>query len=136
MKFEWDQSYEIGNELIDTEHHLFIDLIKNVAYSVEGDTDSEYIVKLLMEVEKYAEFHFLSEENIMESCAYPDIERHRQGHRLLLDRLTDKIRQYERGEVEALDVLEFLVDWFTVHTVKEDRRIAEHIERLNIAGPI
>ncbi|QSA96711.1 bacteriohemerythrin [Methylococcus sp. EFPC2] len=134
MRFDWDQKYEIGNELIDKEHQVFVELIRNVAYSIEDDAESDYIVRLLTEVEKYAEFHFLSEENIMISCRYPERERHRQLHLQLSRRLRDHIEAYQRGESEAVAVLEFLMDWFAQHTVREDLRLAEHIGRLNAHG--
>lgn len=135
MQFDWDPKYEIGNELIDKEHRSFIELIRNVAYSIEGDAGSDYIARLLVEVEKYAEFHFVSEENVMISCGYPELERHRQSHRSLIQRLRDHIERYVRGEIEAVTALEFLMDWFGTHTVREDQRIAEHINRLNAAAP-
>lgn len=129
MKLEWSDDLAIGNPLIDAEHHFFLDLIRNIAYSVESETHSDFIVRLLIELEKYAEFHFYSEENIMLSCGYPELERHKQIHRHLLIKLANKIELYQSGETEAMNVLDFLTEWFMMHTLHEDRKIADHIHQ-------
>lgn len=134
MNLEWRDELAIGNPLIDAEHRFFLDLIRNIEYSVEAEVHSDYIARLLVEVEKYAEFHFYSEENIMISCGYPDLERHQQIHRHLLAKLTDKIEHYQAGEAEAGDVLDFLATWFMMHTSHEDKKIADHIQRELEAG--
>jgi len=129
MQLEWNDDLAIGNHLIDAEHHFFLDLVKNIVYSVEAEAHSDYIVRLLVELEKYADFHFCSEENIMLSCGYPDLARHAEIHRHLLKKLQEKIDRYKAGELEASDVLEFLGSWFLMHTAHEDKKIAEHIRK-------
>jgi len=127
MKLEWSEDLAIGNALIDAEHHFFLDLIRNISYSVEGEAHSDFIMRLLTELEKYAEFHFYSEENVMISCGYPDLEHHQQHHRQLLSQLADQIELYRVGATEAADVLDFLIGWFVMHTTHEDKKIAEFI---------
>jgi hemerythrin len=131
MMIEWESRFEVGNDLIDQEHRTFIDLIKNVDYSVDEDMESEYIIRLLIEIEKFADFHFYSEENIMLSSGYPELKYHQELHRSLLSRLRQFIKDYESGAVEASSVIEFLMDWFKNHTAGEDRRIAQFINEKN-----
>jgi hemerythrin len=131
MMIEWESKFEVGNDLIDQEHRTFVDLIKNVDYSVDEDLDSEYIARLLIEIEKYADFHFYSEENIMLSSGYPDLKYHQELHRSLLSRLQQFIKDYQAGAVEASAVIGFLMDWFRNHTAGEDLRIAQFINEKN-----
>jgi hemerythrin len=131
MIIEWDSQFEVGNELIDQEHRIFVDLIKNVDYSVDEDPDVDYITRLLTEIEKYADFHFYSEENIMVSSGYPDLAHHQSLHRALIEKLKEHIAAYQAGTVDAGTIIEFLVDWFKSHTAGEDRKIARFINDKN-----
>ncbi len=111
-------------------------MIRNIAYSIEAEAHSDYVMRLLMELEKYAEFHFYSEENVMISCGYPDLARHQQEHRQLMVDLGSKIALYRTGGTDASNVLDFLVEWFLTHATGEDKKLAAYIQKeLESGGP-
>jgi hemerythrin len=80
-----------------------------------------------MEVLKYAEFHFLSEENLMEDVRYPHIAEHRQEHQQLLTRLSELIHLSLHGEHNLRDIASFLFSWFSTHTTQVDQRLTAYI---------
>lgn len=121
---EWDPSYEIGIARVDFEHRIFADLINDLARRVKERRDRLSITRTLREVMKYADFHFLSEENLMEECAYPGFREHKELHRELQRTLKEKAIALAAGQDNPDDLLNFLVVWFLQHTVHEDRRIA------------
>jgi hemerythrin len=86
-------------------------------------------VRLLSEIEKYAQYHFVSEENIMFLTKYPAMERQQQAHAALLDEYALRMRNYlnDKGTIE--DVIRFLEAWFARHTVEEDRKIGNHVNQ-------
>ncbi len=120
---QWRSCYEVGDKRIDTEHRIFLGLIAQLADDIGRGRERERIERTFAEIVKYGEFHFLSEENLMIESGYPEYSRHKAIH----DRLLADLRgiQAERRDGDAL--IEFVVDWFTKHTVSEDTRIANHL---------
>ena len=82
---------------------------------------------LISELNAYARFHFISEENIMIKSGYPQLEEHRQHHRDLIQELNTReaMLQLQKTDERAEDVVEFLKQWFIGHTIGEDRLFAD-----------
>lgn len=127
IDIHWDRRYEVGHPRIDHEHQVFVDLIRSVSREAQRGVPSERAARLLTEVKKYAEFHFVSEENIMLDTGYPDVERHRQEHSRLLFELDDRLQQVRLGAIGLEDVAEFMFEWFALHTTQEDKKIAQYL---------
>lgn len=120
----WKKSYSVGIDRIDMEHKIFLELIKNFQEETFEDDDEERVVSLILEIEKYAEFHFLSEENFMKKIGYPKLEQHKNLHFNLLE----KLNIVKHSKIATADFLVFAVDWFVHHTTNEDRLIAKFCE--------
>lgn len=126
INLEWDEKFSVGHERIDFEHRIFLGLIRELSLQVEKGTPAERIRRTLREVYKYADFHFLSEENIMADVDFPQFAEHQHHHQRLLAELRDASIRCGDGEY-ADEIVEFLFQWFALHTTQEDRRIAEHM---------
>ena len=123
MQLYWVPEFEIGNEYVDLQHRYFVELINRVGINFRETNDAAYKEKLISELRKYADFHFTSEENIAISCKIPGVNHHH--HQLHLDLLKD-LNQYaenlDNGLKTIEEFLEFITDWFLVHTQHEDRK--------------
>ena len=124
----WSKKYEIGHARIDFEHQIFVDLIVRIHDAAKSGEDKDYLQRLLYELRKYAEFHFISEENIMYAIHYPEYEAHKLLHHKLLERYSQKTIEIELEEQTIDDFLTFLKDWFINHTLKEDSKIAAYVQ--------
>ena len=124
---EWNDAYAIGNERIDFEHKIFIGLIAEFQLAIANSSPKDRLVRILNEILKYAEFHFVSEENLMLESGYPEVNQHRLLHMQLLSRFSVKIYEMELGMCQPDEVDRFLIDWFTHHTKQEDKRIVDHL---------
>ena len=136
-KIEWDAKFETGHQRIDFEHRIFLDLIRMFADEADRDeaSDPRRMNRQLMEITKYAEFHFVSEENIMVDVGYPDVEAHREFHSVLLAELRDMAFRLRAGRAKARDLVEFLYHWFAQHTSTKDKLIAEYVvHKVGVAG--
>ena len=129
MALKWDHRYEIGHDRIDAEHKIFLGLIADFQQASSQEHSRERLIRILNEVEKYADFHFVSEENIMIDVAYPEKEHHAMLHRDLLTRLKDQSNQFRIGHVDAEEVFEFLFQWFAIHTSNEDKKLVSYIQK-------
>ena len=122
MELYWVSEFEIGNEYVDLQHRYFLDLITRIGKNFRETNDDDYKRKLIIELHKYADFHFASEENIAISCGLPGVESHHQLHLQLLEELNQYAENLDNGLKTIDQFLEFITDWFLVHTQHEDRK--------------
>ena len=121
----WLPKYEIGITKIDFEHKIFLSLIQDFATKIDEKPDQQILKKRVLEIKKYAEFHFFSEENFMEEIGYPELEIHRNFHNDLLRELEMHINALGSENYKIKDFLDFVIEWFIAHTTQEDIRIAK-----------
>jgi hemerythrin-like metal-binding protein len=122
MKLYWVPEFEIGNEYVDLQHRYFLDLITRIGKNLRATNDDDYKRKLIIELHKYADFHFTSEENIAISCGLSGVKSHHQLHLQLLEELNHYAENLDSGLKTIDEFLEFITDWFLVHTQHEDRK--------------
>lgn len=122
----WNTSYEIGHELIDSQHKIFLMLLNKLSVTIFNGVTKEHMFRVLNELKKYAEFHFLSEENVMHECFYPGIENHKRIHSEILFELSALSLRISQGRAEASDVVIFLKSWLFDHILNEDTYIAQY----------
>ncbi|MES9811707.1 MAG: bacteriohemerythrin [Candidatus Thiodiazotropha sp.] len=128
INIDWDNKFEVGHERIDSEHRVFLNLIRTISAEVEENGNKERILRLLAELAKYAEFHFLSEENEMLRVDYPEYEEHHHEHERLLAKFTDMMTQFRTGTLPLDSITEFIFSWFALHTTQVDKRLGQYIQ--------
>lgn len=121
MSIEWYQSLEIGNENVDLQHKFFANLINRIEKNMHDSLDPSRSCDLLMELKKYAEFHFCSEENIARHMNLPGLASHHLRHIELLDEFTAYEKEIKLGIKSLSDFMKFLNHWFLSHTYYEDQ---------------
>lgn len=126
---EWSNKFLLGIERIDAEHQIFADLINMFARKIDSGADRLSLARTLREIHKYAEFHFISEENMMLEWNYPELAAHAAIHKELLETLWKITINFSAEEIEPEELLDFLVDWFINHTAIEDQRISAYVKR-------
>lgn len=134
IDIQWDSKFEVGVQRIDFEHQVFVDLIRSISQAAEQHSPAQRIVRLMQEVRKYAEFHFLSEENIMQDVGYPQYEEHKKEHARLISTLDDRIYDYRHGSHTADAFADFLFQWFALHTTQKDLLLAQHIRQAGVVA--
>ncbi len=135
MNVQWDEKFEIGHSRIDFEHRIFLGLIKDLDQAVNEKRSRDKIRRILEELRLYAQFHFVSEENIMIDCGFPELERHREEHKTLLALLGDRAKAFLLDESDTgAKIVDFSFSWFALHTTQEDKKIADYVRRHGDAG--
>lgn len=127
----WLPTFDIGVADIDLQHRYFANLINRLAEDFQTVLDPSLRLALLAELNAYARFHFLSEENLMARAGYPALAAHRGHHLQLIDELSHREGRMLLGgdTADAGPVLAFLVQWFLTHTLHEDRQFADFLQR-------
>lgn len=124
-KIQWHKDLDVGHDRIDFEHKIFLALIKNVAIAAAENRPRDHLTRLLVELERYAQFHFFSEENIAleNGESTREITAHQRIHQYLLSELQRKILRHHSEEENAEDIVRFLVDWFGLHAEQDRERV-------------
>ncbi len=125
----WEAGYELGIEDIDLQHHFFFNLINRLAKELLQANDAQYRGALINELNAYAKFHFISEENMMRKSAYPHFPHHQNLHVELIEQLSTRgsmlLLPDAYGATES--IITFLGEWFLQHTREVDRNFARYL---------
>lgn len=119
----WKDEYLVGVAEIDRQHQDFLKLINRLLILHNSGDAIAMEKRFLMEVQKYAQYHFASEENIMRVIQYPHIEKQEREHDILLEELTQRMADYMKVNQRIGGIISYLVDWFITHTIQEDKQI-------------
>ena len=128
MQIAWKKELEIGNEMIDTQHRMLVLLLKKLDLALTSRMDQKVVMGIMLEIKKFTEFHFLSEENLMAELRYPGLEDHERIHSELLGVLNVFIAKINRQQEAPEDILPQIVSWVTNHVISEDLKIAEYLK--------
>jgi hemerythrin len=124
----WNDSYRIGDAVIDGEHCRLFDMINDFHFTFSQNRDRRDILKVLNELVRYAEEHFRHEEQIMSERGYPELERHQDIHSGLFETLFALQAKLEKGTIGIeQEAVAFLRIWLTDHIVEEDKALGRFL---------
>ena len=123
----WKKNYEVGNIEIDSQHKTFLKIIEKLQNAYENKLNDQLLLGYVIELYKYAAYHFVSEENYMIEQQYPDYEEHKKLHDDLLKELVDNITTFKIEYIDVEKLIDFSLNWFIAHTTTIDKKIIEYI---------
>lgn len=126
IDFEWSDHYLIGVEEIDVQHKRLILIMKGIFQLKDHGLSSLLLKKKLQELERYAEFHFKCEEQLMKVYSYPECEEQKAEHKEIFAQLRNHISQVN-SENDISELLFFFIKWLVDHTRKGDRIMGKYI---------
>ena len=129
----WDDLYATGIESIDAQHKHFISLLNRMLEALMQMKGKEQLTYIIDEMEKYAEYHFETEESLMEKAGYQDIEEHRFFH----DAFTSKVDDYRhkqniQDDALTAEVTIFLTNWLNEHLSMIDQKYVPYLKKAGI----
>lgn len=125
---QWNEQFETGHALIDTQHKMLISYINQLAGLVHTTNPSrqeaEFVLQLLSFMETYLNVHFRQEEECMESYQCPAGHANKEAHQKFALFFQKFKRQFE-------------LEGFRPEVVKElhdtcSRWIQEHIMQIDV----
>jgi len=127
---KWDESYNLGVEIIDAEHKKIIE-IANEYYAIYMATKSKGVKKaalgeLLDKLVEYSMSHLTHEEEFFDRFKYERTIEHKEKHREFRKSVLDmKERFHGDKEVYSMEVTSFIKDWLLGHIKAEDKKYVE-----------
>jgi len=136
-EIEWDDSLSVGVDLIDEQHKMLIQRIKDLAEAVGSSRGAEQIVKTLGFMIDYTEFHFSTEEKHMTELGYSRFESHKQQHEEFKSTLNEMVMEFEEdGATAQLSewVNNYLINWLIKHIKSIDTKLSEFLQEKGFEG--
>lgn len=129
---EWSAKLFTDIPIIDDHHHQLVDLINALYDGVFNCENLEQERNLtqytLLELLRYAEYHFAAEEKLMLACNYPGCEGHKQEHAQFVHRVGELLTDYKQGKpVLSFDTFLFLKEWLTSHIARTDQQYLPYV---------
>ena len=97
--------------------------IDRLSAALKDAFDSDAILARLNDLVRYAEFHFATEERLMEQHQVPDLARHREEHRRLLHDIRNLHVDGDLGSISL--ILRYLQEWLLHHVDGADRQLGQ-----------
>jgi len=123
---EWDDKYSVGISIIDNEHKKLIGIMNKAIAAKQNSNNSEEIIEILNEMNKYTLTHFADEEAYMVKFNYPDYEQHRKEHQGFSIETMAFLDSASEGDCQlACEILEHLKHWIVHHVQGTDRKYVD-----------
>lgn len=127
MYIHWETALELDNDLIDTQHRMLLLLCRKLDIAIKTNESAQTIRWVMLELKKFTEFHFVSEENLMHEIGYPDADEHALAHSELLMQFDMTLSKISHHKEFPEDLLYFLSKWLVQHVTQDDLKIAEFV---------
>ncbi len=125
---EWKDEYSVGIESIDLQHKKLIGLINSLQTAVDYSAGADFEREALDELVDYTKTHFSYEEHLMEDNGYPEFTTHRAEHELMIARVEETLREYQRDQDTAMqNAVDYLRDWLINHINGTDKKYSEFL---------
>ncbi len=121
--FVWDDLYQLGDALMDSEHRDLFNLANQLVSSSSPLELKQNIDLLYLHVKA----HFEAEELIMNQSAYQSSKGHINEHNAMLEKLTTMTRNIEQQSWNQQDIHEFMDRWGK-HIINSDTNFNDFLK--------
>lgn len=120
----WDESLDIGIDVIDEHHRYLFDLINDLYVVVINKRGARDVARLIKSLDAYAKIHFRAEEQMMTHYGYAGLDRQLQQHHVFEEKIKEFYEELHANPLVAqFDVLSYLRNWLIHHIRVEDAQL-------------
>ena len=130
--FDWKDEFSVGIKKFDDQHKKLLkvgdDLVMAMKNISKGIDEYDYVKKLLQKMYEYTQYHFKSEEELMEKNSFPGLNKHKKQHKLFIEKLDEiDVEELDLNQEEfIMNLLNFVADWVETHIARHDNKYAEY----------
>ena len=117
---EWQESFNIGIDVIDHQHRQILDYINRLE-EIRVSGHRSKIQEVLEDLIDYTQSHFSFEENLLMQVNYQYLPSHKGIHDLFVKRLNEYRQRFERDEAVENDLYRLLSKWLINHIQHDDQ---------------
>jgi hemerythrin len=121
----WDKTAILNVGEIDSQHqHLFV-LVDNLHQAMASPQGTDGVGHALDELVNFTRMHFATEEAMMTRHVYPEYEKHKEEHEILLQDVGALLQRFRDGDILIPFAIELdLEAWALKHIVTSDKQLA------------
>ena len=124
----WKKTFEIGFELIDEQHKIFVQLLNDLHEAQMKGTSQHIIKDSLAKFVDYTHYHFATEEELFKQYSYPLTEEHLEEHSYFIDKVRIfQLNSQTNDLLTSLKTLDFLKDWTINHILGTDQQFSDFV---------
>ena len=120
----WEDSYELGIELIDSQHKELVKLINQLykACLSGNEAITTMFKEAMSRMVDYVRFHFTAEQELMTRINYPNFHEHKKQHENLIMNILTAAKDYNEGKKFVPNhFVRLLKDWVLSHIAVFDK---------------
>lgn len=119
----WDQNLRVNVVEIDAQHKKLVDLLNKLFDEVKSGNGRTAMDGVLTELVNYTEYHFDTEERLLEKYGYPAYAEHKKQHEDLKKEVQDLKTDFHKGQAAiTFRTMSFLSEWLKRHIMGEDKK--------------
>jgi len=121
VKLKWSKALSVGNPEIDKQHRELFSIVNDLIKVHNQGSKHDEVNRVLLAIVRYAEKHFITEDEYMATYDYPKFADHRQEHSDYLSHVNQFLDSHEKGSADLTKgMLKFLSKWWVDHVSKSD----------------
>ncbi|UCE41366.1 MAG: hemerythrin family protein [Candidatus Aminicenantes bacterium] len=127
-KIEWDDSLSVGVGLIDEQHKMLIQKLRDLSDALDEGREFNKIMKTLDFMIDYTDFHFSTEEKHMAEHDYPELEDQKNQHehfKVTLNHILEDFKEEGPTKALATSINVFLLNWLINHIKGTDLKLGK-----------
>jgi methyl-accepting chemotaxis protein/hemerythrin len=132
MTIIWDKAWNIGHAEIDQQHQNWIEIFNRLedAFLNGSSSNMEELKKeMLKELIEYTNYHFMTEEKVMNENDYPEAATHWRLHKDFKNLVNQRFIEFrDEGTVLGSQLLLLMKNWLVSHIITEDRKVVLFLE--------
>ena len=130
--FEWSPAISVHENTIDTQHQRLLGQVNTLLSYIVAEKESSIVNDAVTFLDKYINEHFSYEEKYMRDHNYPDINTHLKLHDDFIENyktFKDKLNAGVSKDILALEIEQYIGNWWLTHIGVEDKKYADFIEK-------
>ncbi|MDR0399698.1 MAG: bacteriohemerythrin [Treponema sp.] len=136
---EWRDSYSVGIRLVDDQHKELINICNRLheASAMGWEKSQAAFMSAIRAAVDYVDYHFGTEEKIMERINYPEYAAHKKEHADFVKEVLRQVQDFQAGrKVSADDFVLFLKEWVLAHIAVCDKKMGMYLIKLKREGTL
>ena len=122
----WKPEYELGIPVVDEQHRGIVSTINSLFFGMQHKHGESMLTPIANMVLDYTRIHFEIEEEFIDKCGFPGIDRHHLLHKELIDELQQSGKKSILNK-DSFQFMDFLKKWWVDHICDKDRQFRDYI---------
>jgi len=133
VQIVWSEAYSVGVMEIDTQHKVLLDILNGLNRDSHDILSEQKTLNLLWdkleELNKYAAFHFTTEEGLLQEHLSDDTATtiHISQHRQYWVSINHFKKLARDDEMNIMALVEFMNSWWVEHILKTDSMMGKKL---------